>query len=285
MLNERGRLIGDFTLCRPAKDRVFLIGTYAAENFYRRWFEGTAPGPGVTVRPCAMEYVGLSIAGPNSRALLQGLVDEDLSNAAFPFMSFRRMDVGMVPAFVGRVSFTGDLGYEIWITTDYQRALYDLLTDAGRPYGLRPFGGRALNAMRLEKSFGSWAREFRPIYGPYEAGLGRFVDLAKGEFIGRAAAAAEKQQGGQRKLITLAVEAADADAIGDEPIWHGDKVVGWVTSGGYGHSVGQSIALGYVDAAHAAATSGFGVEIIGERRPASRLDAAPFDPTGARMRS
>ena len=285
MLNERGRLIGDFTLCRPAKDRVFLIGTYAAENFYRRWFEGTAPGPGVTVRPCAMEYVGLSIAGPNSRALLQGLVDEDLSNAAFPFMSFRRMDIGMVPAFVGRVSFTGDLGYEIWVTTDYQRALYDLLTDAGRPHGLRPFGGRALNAMRLEKSFGSWAREYRPIYGPYEAGLGRFVDLAKGEFIGRAAAAAEQKQGGQRKLITLAVEAADADAIGDEPIWHDDKVVGWVTSGGFGHSVGQSIALGYVDAAHAAATSGFGVEIIGERRPALRLEAAPFDPTGARMRS
>jgi dimethylglycine dehydrogenase len=284
MLNERGRLIGDFTLCRPAKDRVFLIGTYAAENFYRRWFEGTAPGPGVTVRPCAMEYVGLSIAGPNSRALLQGLVDEDLSNAAFPFMSFRRMDIGMVPAFVGRVSFTGDLGYEIWVTTDYQRALYDRLADAGRPHGLRPFGGRALNAMRLEKSFGSWAREFRPIYGPYEAGLGRFVDLAKGDFIGRAAAAAEKQQGGQRKLITLAVEAADADAIGDEPIWHDDKVVGWVTSGGYGHSVGQSIALGYVDAAHAAATNGFGVEIIGERRPALRLEAAPFDPSGARMR-
>jgi dimethylglycine dehydrogenase len=284
MLNERGRLIGDFTLCRPAKDRVFLIGTYAAENFYRRWFEGTAPGPGVTVRPCAMEYVGLSIAGPNSRALLQGLVDEDLSNAAFPFMSFRRMDIGMVPAFVGRVSFTGDLGYEIWVTTDYQRALYDRLADAGRPHGLRPFGGRALNAMRLEKSFGSWAREYRPIYGPYEAGLGRFVDLAKGDFIGRAAAAAEKQQGGQRKLITLAVEAADADAIGDEPIWHDDKVVGWVTSGGYGHSVGQSIALGYVDAAHAAATSGFGVEIIGERRPALRLEAAPFDPSGARMR-
>ena len=285
MLNERGRLIGDFTMCRPAKDRVFLIGTYAAENFYRRWFEGTAPGPGVTVRPCAMEYVGLSLAGPNSRALLQGLVDEDLSNAAFPFMSFRRMDIGMVPAFVGRVSFTGDLGYEIWVTTDYQRALFDLLADAGRPHGLRPFGGRALNAMRLEKSFGSWAREYRPIYGPYEAGLGRFVDLAKGDFIGRAAATAEQQQGGQRKLITLAVEAADADAIGDEPIWHDDKVVGWVTSGGYGHSVGQSIALGYVDAAHAAATSGFGVEIIGERRPALRLEAAPFDPTGARMRS
>ena len=142
----------------------------------------------------------------------------------------------------------------------------------------------ALNAMRLEKAFGSWAREYRPIYGPYEAGLGRFVDLAKGEFIGRTAAAAEKEQGGQRKLITLSVDAGDADAIGDEPIYHEDQVVGWVTSGGYGHSVGQSIALGYVNVANATATSGYAVEIIGERRAAVRLASAPFDPSGARMR-
>ena len=284
MLNERGRLIGDFTLCRLAEDRVFLVGTYAAEQYYLRWFEGTQPGAGVTVRPCAMEYVGLSVAGPNSRALLQQLVDEDLANEAFPFMSFRQLHVGMVPALVGRVSFTGDLGYEIWVTTDYQRALYDLLITAGRPYALRHFGGRALNAMRLEKAFGSWAREYRPIYGPYEAGLGRFVDLAKDEFIGRTAAVAEQEQGGQRKLITLSVEAGDADAIGDEPIYHEDQVVGWVTSGGYGHSVGQSIALGYVNVAHATATKGYAVEIIGERRAAVRLASAPFDPSGARMR-
>ena len=97
----------------------------------------------------------------------------------------------MVPALVGRISFTGELGYEIWVTSEYQRALYDLLSEAGAGFGLKLFGGRALNAMRIEKSFGTWAREYRPIYGPYEAGLGRFVDLKKGEFIGRAAAAAE----------------------------------------------------------------------------------------------
>jgi dimethylglycine dehydrogenase len=139
--------------------------------------------------------------------------------------------------------------------------------------------------MRLEKAFGSWAREYRPIYGPFEAGLGRFVDLGKGDFIGREPAALERQRGGERKLITLSVDAADADAIGDEPIWHGDEVVGWVTSGGYGHSVGQSLALGYVDIAHAGFTSGYAVELIGERRPAARLERAPFDPGGARMRA
>jgi dimethylglycine dehydrogenase len=239
MLSERGRLIGDFTLCRVSDQRFFVVGTYAAETFYMRWFERQLPPSGVTVRPCAMEYVGLSVAGPQSRALLSSLVDHDLSTAAFPFMSFATMDVGMVPALVGRVSFTGDLGYEIWVTTDYQRALYDLLWSAGQKHGIRNFGGRALNALRLEKSFGSWAREFRPIYGPYEAGLGRFIHLDKPDFIGRAAAAAEKASGGERRLITLDVDAKDADAIGDEPIWHGDRVVGWVTSGGYGRERGR----------------------------------------------
>jgi dimethylglycine dehydrogenase len=285
MLNERGKLIGDFTMCRAAQDRVFLIGTYAAEAYYVRWFERHLPPAGVSLRPCAMEYVGLSVAGPNSRALLQSLVREDLSSAAFPFMSFKRMDIGMVPAFVGRVSFTGDLGYEIWVTTDYQRALYDLLVTAGRQHGLKSFGGRALNSMRIEKSFGTWTREFRPIYGPYEAGLGRFVDLKKGDFIGRAAAVEEKEGGGALRLAAFTVDAADADALGDEPIWHDGKVVGWVTSGAYGHSVQRSLALGYIPASLAGADSGFEIELIGERRKAERQAMPAFDPTGTRMRA
>ena len=285
MLNERGKLIGDFTMCRVRDDRIFLIGTYAAENYYKRWFERHLPSTGVTIRPCAMEYVGLSVAGPLARALLQGLVGDDLSNAAFPFMSFRQMDVGMVPALVGRVSFTGDLGYEIWVTSEYQRTLYDLLVAAGRAHGMQLFGARALNAMRLEKSFGTWAREFRPIYGPYEAGLGRFVDLQKGDFFGRAAAVEAKERGSPLRLLTFSVDAADADASGDEPIWHDGKVVGAVTSGGYGHSAQASIALGYVPRELAAQDSGFEIEIIGERRKARRLHAAAFDPQGLRMRS
>ena len=285
MLNERGKLIGDFTLCRVDEQRVFLICTYAAEVYYRRWFERHPPPAGVTVRACAMEYVGLSVAGARSRSLLQGLTREDLSSVAFPFLSFRQLDVGMIPALVGRISFTGDLGYEIWVTSDYQRALYDLLSEAGQAHGIRLFGARALNAMRIEKSFGSWAREYRPIYGPYEAGLGRFVDLNKGDFVGRAAALEEKESGGALRLATFTVDAADADAIGDEPIWHDGKVVGWVTSGAYGHRVQRSLALGYIPAALALAKDGFEIEIIGERRKAKREAAAVFDPDGRRMRA
>jgi dimethylglycine dehydrogenase len=282
MLNERGKLIGDFTICRPSEQRFFLIGTYAAESFYQRWFERHSAQSGVSLRSVAMEYVGLSVAGPNSRALLQSLVRDDL--ATFSFMSFRRLDVGMIPALVGRVSFTGDLGYEIWVTTDYQRALFDLLKSAGRQYGLKSFGGRALHSMRVEKSFGTWAREYRPIYGPYEAGLGRFVDLKKGDFIGRQAALEEKEKGGALRLVSFAVESADADCLGDEPIWHDGQVVGWVTSGAYGHRVQRSLALGYVPTDIATANSGFEIELMGERRKAERLTAPAFDPTGARMR-
>ena len=197
MLNERGKLIGDFTMCRLTEQRFFLIGTLRRrESTTCDGLSGMRRQSGVSLRPCAMEYVGLSVAGPNSRALLQSLVRDDLSTAKFPFMSFRRMDIGMIPAFVGRVSFTGDLGYEIWVTTDYQRALFDLLKSAGQQYGLKSFGGRALNSMRVEKGFGTWAREFRPIYGPYEAGLGRFVDLKKGDFIGREAAVRGEERAG-----------------------------------------------------------------------------------------
>jgi dimethylglycine dehydrogenase len=284
MLNDRGKLIGDFTMCRVSEEQIFLVGTYAAETYYMRWFDRHMPAAGVSVRPCAMEYVGLSVAGPHSRALLQKLVRDDLSTSAFPFMSFRRMEIGMVPGYVGRVSFTGDLGFEIWVTTDYQRALYDALVNAGREFGLTLFGGRALNAMRIEKSFGSWSREYRPIYGPFEAGLDRFVDFKKAEFIGRSAAAEEKESGGALRLVTLQVDAADADAIGDEPIWHDGKAVGWVTSGAYGHRVGRSLALGYVPVALSKADTGFEVEIIGERRAAQRLVGAAFDSSGKLMR-
>jgi dimethylglycine dehydrogenase len=285
MLNHRGKLIGDFTVARLEPERFFIVGTYAAENHYLRWFERHPPDDGVMIRSCATDHVGLSVAGPASRELLQGLVRDDLSTAAFPFLCFRRMDVGMIPAMVGRISFTGDLGYEIWVRPDGQRALYDLLVEAGKPFGLRPFGARALHSLRLEKSFGTWTREYRPIYGPYEAGLDRFIDMRKNDFIGRAAAVEERDRGPARRLVTFTVEADGSDAVGDEPVWHEGEVVGWTTSGGYAHSVQKSVAMGYVPAERATATSGFEIEIIGERRKAARVDRPLFDPEGLRMRS
>ena len=226
----------------------------------------------------------MSIAGPQSRALLARVSGEDVSNAAFPFMQYRRMDLGMIPARVGRLTFTGDLGYEIWVTPDYHAALYDLLLAGGADLGIAHVGIRAMNALRLEKDWGTWAREYRPIYGPYEAGLGRFVAAKKPDFIGRDAALRERDAGPALKLVKLVVDAADADALGDEPVRLDGKAMGWVTSGGYAHHVGKSLALAYVPAGFAVDGARFTVDILGQARGAELLATPLFDPDGVKMR-
>jgi dimethylglycine dehydrogenase len=284
MLNDEGKLIGDFTVANAGRDRFFVFGSGVAEQYHLRWFEAHLPSSGVSIRALRTEMLGLGIAGPKSRELLSRVCRDDVSNAALPFLSFRSMEVAMLPARVGRISFTGELGYEIWVPADCQLALYDALVAAGADLGLAHFGARALNSLRLEKSFGNWAREYRPIYTPGEAGLLRFVDVAKPDFIGRAAVLRDRDDGPARRLVTFVVDAADADAIGDEPVWHDGEVVGWITSGGYGHCVAKSIALGYVPAALAGGTSGFEIEILGELCAASVAREPLFDPAGDRMR-
>jgi dimethylglycine dehydrogenase len=285
MLNDSGRLIGDFTVGNAGGNRYFVFGSGVAEQYHMRWFEAHLPPTGVAIRPLRTELLGIGIAGPKSRALLARVCRDDVSNAALPFLSFRALDVALLPARVGRISFTGELGYEIWVPADCQLALYEALMVAGLDLGLAPFGARALNSLRLEKSFGNWAREYRPLYTPAEAGLERFVAIAKPDFVGRDAVLREHAAGPARRLVTFVVDAGDADAVGDEPVWHDGEVVGWITSGGYGHCVQQSIALGYVPVALATAGSGFEVEILGERRAAALAREPLIDPQGARMRN
>ncbi|WP_268890629.1 aminomethyltransferase family protein [Curvivirga aplysinae] len=287
MLNYEGGLIGDFTVGCLGEDEFYVIGTGIAEEYHMRWFEQHLPEDGsVRIDALGLGLLGLSIAGPKSRALLQKLVRDDLSNEALKFMDIRKMDIGMIPALVGRVSFTGDLGYEIWVKPEYQIALFDLLMETGEEFGLKLFGGRALKSLSMEKAFGSWSTEYRPIYGPYEAAMGRFVSVQKEDFIGREAALKEKEEGSKMKLVLLDIEVNDADVINDEPIWHDGKTVGWVTSGGYAHHTQKSLALGYVpsEVATDVAANAFEVEIMGERRPATLLTEPPFDPKAERMR-
>jgi dimethylglycine dehydrogenase len=200
-------------------------------------------------------------------------------------MAIRRIDVGMAPCLVGRVSYTGDLGYELWIEPEYQRAVFNTLMAAGEEISVGLFGSLALNALRLEKNYGSWAREYRPIYGPLEAGMDRFVAYGKdADFVGRQAALAEKASGGKLRLRVFIVDASDADVIGDEPIWFGGQVRGWVTSGGYAHNAKASIALGYVPKEIADETGGFEIELLGKRHRATMQATSLFDANFARMR-
>ncbi|MBA2255519.1 MAG: FAD-dependent oxidoreductase, partial [Chloroflexi bacterium] len=289
LLNPQGRLLGEFTVARAADEEFFVFGSQAAETHHSRWFLDHLPeDASVSFRVLGLGLVGLSLAGPRARDVLQQVTDTDLATPSFRFMDFKPVQVGMIPARAGRLSYTGDLGYELWVAPEHQRALFDLLLDAGAAHGMRLFGFRALMSLRLEKGYGTWFREYRPIYTPLEAGLTTYIDLDH-EFIGRAAHEAELATGPARRLVTLIVDPDPddpADPIGDEPIWHDGAVVGWVTSGGYAHHSRASVALGYVPAhlATPGAVGGFEIEIIGRRRPA-RLQPEPlFDPEGRRMR-
>jgi dimethylglycine dehydrogenase len=285
MLKHDGRLIGDFTLANLGADGYLIIGSGLAEDYHMRWFLQHLPTDGsVSVTAHGSHLTGLAIAGPRSRDVLAAVTAADVSASAFKFMGIKRLPIGMASALVGRVSYTGDLGFEIWCEPSYQVHVFEALMKAGDPHQICLFGSRALNSLRLEKAYGSWAREYRPIYSPLEAGLARFVALGKAaDFIGKAAAQREQQSGGKLRLRCFVVDADNADVIGDEPIWHRGAVRGWVTSGGYAHGSRLSVAMGYVPKEIADESDGWTIEILG-RQHAARLQARPlFDPDGKRL--
>jgi dimethylglycine dehydrogenase len=196
------------------------------------------------------------------------------------------MDVSSVPCVVARLSFTGELGYEIYVPSVYAGPLYDALLEAGKQFGIRPFGIRALVAMGMEKSFGIWSREFSPDYTPMMCGMHRFIDYGKADFVGRKAALADREAEPEHRLVALEIDSIDADAWGYEPIWCKDEYAGFVTSGAYGHTVQKSLALAYVKAEFLETSNAeFAVHIVDQRRPARILTRPPYDPDAARMRS
>ena len=286
MLNDAGRLIGDFTVTRLAEDTFMLLGSGAAELFHWRWIAPRLPADGVTFESLTVPWAGFSIAGPRSRDLLADVTGADVSNAAFPFLTTRMLDLAGTEAMVVRISFTGDLGYEIYFPEDRQLAVHDRLAEAGAAYGLRPFGSYALTSMRLEKGFGSWALEYGPQYSPYEAGLDRFVRTDKDDFVGRGGALRLAQQVPDYSLRMFAIETEDADAVGSEPVMLDGRIVGEVTSGGYAHWSRASLAFAYVETDALKNGGGeFTVDIVGQPRPARLLTEPLFDPAGERLRS
>ena len=290
MLNPEGKIVGEFSVSRIGEEEFFLFGSQAAEVHHPRWFIAHLPkDSAIRFENLSLSMVGLTVAGPRSRDLLQKLTDTSLATKDFPFMAFRRVNIGMAPVWLSRMTYTGDLGYEMWIAPEYQRYLFDLIMEAGKEYDMRLFGFRALITMRLEKNFGTWFREYRPIYTPLEAGMERAMKFDH-DFIGRAAVEAEMKNGGpKRKLVMFKVDVdpeRPADVIGDEPVWHNGNVVGWITSGGYAHYSGVSLAMGYIPTELAAeGTTGFEIEIIGKLRPATLQLEPVLDPSGSRMRA
>ncbi|MEL7465329.1 MAG: FAD-dependent oxidoreductase, partial [Pseudomonadota bacterium] len=284
MLSPKGRLIGDFTVTCLAEDRFQLTASYGAQAYHLRWFEQNLDD-GVTVENVSTRRIGFQIAGPNARALLAKVTRADVSAEAFRFMDAKEMDVGLCRALVQRVSYTGDLGYEIYVGADDQRTLYHTLAEAGADLGLKPFGMRAMMSLRLDKFFGSWLREFGPDYMPAETGMDRFTSYNKPtDWIGREAALSEKAAGPSRKICAFEVAAVDADVVAYEPIFKEGAVVGFCTSGGYSHYAERSIALGFVPTEMIADDLEVEIEILGEMRAARILTTPLFDADGARMR-
>ena len=220
MLNHAGKLIGDFTIAKACDNKFYVWGSSGAQIYHMRWFEQQLPEDGsVSIHRYGQTMVGLSIAGPHARDVLQKLVDSDIDNNHMRFMDHRSMDVAGCPCLVNRITYTGDLGYELWMEPAYERRIYLAIKDAGKQYDIADFGMRALLSMRLEKNFPTWFAELRPIYGPYEGGMERFVKLGKNHFIGRDKAAEEFADGGQLRRVTFTIATDKTDVMGDEPIW------------------------------------------------------------------
>ena len=282
MLSPKGRLIGDFTISCLAEDHFQLTASYGAQAFHWRWFLRHAE-EGVTLCNISDQRTGFQIAGPRARDVLAACTRSDISDMRF--LDLRHLTVGMADCIVQRVSYTGDLGYEIYCDPMSQRALWSTLWAAGQPHGMTPFGMRAMMSLRLDKFFGSWMAEFSPDYTAAETGLDRFISFKKNDdFIGRAAAEAERDEGPARRLVTFEVDAEDADVQGYEPIWLDGAVVGFCTSGGYSHHAGKSIAMGFLPSDRVDEAPDVQIEILGQMRPARVITEPLFDPTGTIMR-
>ncbi len=281
MLSPNGRIIGDFTLSCLSEAEFQITGSYGAQAVHMRWF--LAHQDSVQIENISDRRTGFQIAGPNARKVLEAASGHDVS--AIRFMDVVQMTVGGVDCIVQRLSYTGDLGYEIYCDATQQRALWWNLWAAGEPFGMTPFGMRAMMSLRLDRFFGSWLSEFSPDYTPRETGLDRFIPLdRKPDFIGKGAYEKTLHAPPDRVLCNFIVEADDADVHGYEPIWIDDTVVGFCTSGGYSHHAGQSVAIGFVPTALLSDDLQVQIEILGQMRPAKRTLQALFDPDGAVMR-
>ncbi len=284
MLSPEGKLKGDLTVFNWGDGSWWVMGSYYLRQWHMRWFNDHLEGD-VQVRDISDATCGFSLSGPNSRKVLEKLTHQDVSNEAFPIFGCRTLDVGLIRAKVARMSVTGELGYEINCGALEHIALREMLLEAGAEFGIREFGFYAMNSLRLEKSFGIWNAEFMQDRTPGMTGMDRWIAWDKGDFHGKDVARQEKDGNtAPLRLVTLEVDSDGADASGYEPIWKDGKRVGYVTSGGYGHTVGKSLAMALLEPDYLALGTELSVHIVGVERTARVIPASPHDPQGACMR-
>ncbi|MBN1530088.1 MAG: FAD-dependent oxidoreductase, partial [Thermoleophilaceae bacterium] len=278
MLTPRGGIECDVTVTRLAGDRFYVVSAAATETHDLAWIERHLPADGSVRLENVTAALGvLTLAGPRSRDLLAGLTEADVSADAHPFFRSRELDLGGVPVRVMRLSFVGELGYELHHPIDRSAELYDAVLAAGEDLGLVDFGYRALESMRLEKGYRLWGADMDADHSPLEAGMERFVALDKGDFIGRDALLQQADDGVSTALACVAVESDGLHPHGGEPVLAGSEIVSYVSAGGYGHTVGKAIALAYIPRPLAEAGTAVEVEVLGERLP-GRASLEPLLP-------
>lgn len=283
MVNDAGMLIADFTVTRLPGGRFFLIGSGSAKKFHERLLHDVVPDD-VTLEDLTDSHAGFSVSGPRARDFMSALMERDVSDAAIPFLSGCETEFAGTPAFVFRVSFTGELGFEVYTADAGFALVYAKMRKAADEIGITFAGSLAQDALRLEKGYGSVFSEYTSDYTPFDAGLERFVKLDKGPFQGREALQKAVQKAPNYRLCLFEVDTQDADCIGGEPVWQGDRILGETTSGGYGFVVAKSLALAYIPTPEAKPGDGYQIPVLGVKQPARLLAAPPYDPTGHKLK-
>jgi len=277
LCNARGGIEADLTIIRAAEDRFYIVTGSGFGVRDSHWIRRHMPRDGsVILQDVTNSRAVINVCGPHSRALLQKVTDDDLGNAAFPYMQARELRIGYAPVLAVRVTYVGELGWELHVPVEYAAHVFELLRESGKEFGVAHAGYRAIDSLRLEKRYLYWGADISPDYNPYEAGLGFCVSLSKGEFIGADALRRIKEEGPRRKLCIFTLDGKVA-VYGGEAILRDGKVLGVTTSGGYGHTIGRSIAFGYVPTAEAGHQD-YEIEAFCTHHPAARHDKPLYDP-------
>ncbi|HET8846958.1 MAG TPA: aminomethyltransferase family protein, partial [Ktedonobacteraceae bacterium] len=285
MLNSHGGIECDLTVTRLGSQYFRIITGTAFGLHDATWIRRQMPDDGsVLLKDITSSLCCIGIWGPLARKLIQSVSEQDFSNAAFPYLSAQQVVIGEVPVLALRVTYVGELGWELYAPMEYGQKLWDALWEAGQPLGVAAAGYRAIESLRLEKGYRYWSTDIHSEYNPYEAGLGFAVKLQKGDFLGKTALERIKAQGTPRKLCCMLLDDPEAVVLGGEPLLAGKRVLGYVTSGGYGYTVRQSIAYGYLPAEYTLPDTTIEVQLFGGYHRATVVKEPLYDPKNIKIK-
>ena len=286
-LNTKGGVHSEFTIMRESEDSFYCVSAGAWQRLDHDWIKKHMPNDrSVSMENLTNSMGVLVVAGPKSRQLFEKISNDDFSNEAFPWLSGKMINVGLAETLALRVNFVGELGWELHMPIDLQNTIFDVLMEAGEEFGIKPFGIRAMDSLRIEKSYRLVGTELSIEYAAYESGLDRFVHPNKGDFIGRDALVQWREKGFDNKFVTLEVhDVTDADALGNNPIYQDGNVVGRATGGNYGFRIQKSIALAMVNPKCAEPGTKLTMDILGTMHDVTVIEESPYDPTNEKLRS